>query len=140
MSDLPNLEGYAQEIFGYYQAINGVAKPSEFDYKFKEVITSFLKMYARFCPFAKGDRVALSKTPEILEGSGWFYAKHFLVKGALATVRSTDFRDGLFHFSLVFDNDSCIHYRTGEIIPADPKYIFRFSEKWIEKATTGERE
>lgn len=134
MSDLPNLEGYTQDVHIYYKAINDVPKPSEFDYKFRIVFESFEQMYARFCPFVEGDRVALVDTPEISQGSGWYGFRHFLIKGALATVRSTDFRDGLFHFSLAFDDDSCIHYRTNEVIPTDPKYIFRLSEKWIERA------
>jgi hypothetical protein len=134
MSDLPNLQGYVKDVFEYYNKINEVKKPSEFDYKFRIIQESFEQMYARFCPFVEGDRVALVDTPEISQGSGWYGSKHFLIKGALATVASTDFRDGLFHFSLLFDDDSFFHYKTGEVIPVDPKYIFRFSEKWLIRA------
>src|ERR1035437_1444458 len=71
---------------------------------------SKLKEYAQALfdrgPFKVGDRVRMTWTPRIdrEHAWGWLRAKHFMVKGALATVRSVDFNDGHFNALVVFDD------------------------------------
>jgi hypothetical protein len=62
----------------------------------------------RLAPFKVGDRVQLAKTPNINEKDswGWMGAKHFLIKGAAATVQVREFYDASFVFGLHFDDDS----------------------------------
>jgi len=126
-----NLSSYFEELMGYTQALEAVPKPQQFDYKLNYLIKGFREMCDRFCPYKVGDRVQLSATPEIGKGSGWYGSKHFLVKGAAATVKSTDFNNGLFCFGLVFDDDSWVD-TDGKVYPTETgKYIFIFSEKWL---------
>lgn len=89
------------------------------------------------CPFSKGDRVALTKTPDINPDTswGWMGAKHFLVEGAVATVVDRQFYKGMFRFGLKFDNDSWIHHRDGSINPREEndRGLYYFGEKDIER-------
>lgn len=89
------------------------------------------------CPFSVGDRVVLTMTPEITEEKrwGWMGAKHFLVKGAVATVAEREFYDGTFKFGLKFDDDSWINSTDGSINPIEEKNrgLYYFSEKNIER-------
>lgn len=132
MVSMGNTKTYAGEIFAYIQALNAVPVPDQFDYKIRRLTKNFAELYDRFCPYQPGDRVQLSKTPEIALGSGWWGSRHFLIEGAIATVQSTDFGDGLFNFGLVFDDDSWIN-SAGEVVPAEPekRLLFYFSENWL---------
>ena len=58
-------------------------------------------------PFKVGDRVRLSKTPNINEKDswGWMPYRHLLVKGAEGEVRSVDFRENAFNALVRFDGD-----------------------------------
>ena len=106
----------------------------EFGYKLTTVLNSYHGLFERFCPYKIGDRVQLTKDPEILYGSGWYGYKHFLIKGAIATVESQDFRDGKFRFGLIFDDESWISSIDGKITKAHPAphHIFGFSEDYLE--------
>lgn len=83
-------------------------------------------------PFKVGDLVKLNKTPEITKDKswGWLGAKHFLVEGALAEVKSRQFYDGKFIFGLMFNDDSWIDYN-GNIHYVNERYIYSFSEDWL---------
>lgn len=85
-------------------------------------------------PFKAGDRVRLTVTPDINEKDswGWMHAKHFLVKGALATVHSVDFSDGLFNALCVFDDETYLHYHTKEKLPVDRPSLYHFWETKLE--------
>jgi hypothetical protein len=102
-------------------------------FKLSEVLSSYASMFNRFCPYKVGDRVQLRETLNITEG-GWYPCRHFLIKGAIATVKECGYRDDSFTFGLVFDDESDIHYRTGEIVPAkdDEKHLFTLPENKIE--------
>ena len=85
-------------------------------------------------PFKEGDRVRLTRTPEINENTswGWIGSKHFLVAGALATVREVDFYDGRFVAGLHFDDESWISF-DGQVHPAAEKALYYFDEGWLER-------
>ena len=106
----------------------------EFGYKLTTVLSSYHCLFDRFCPYKIGDRVQLTKEPEILSSSGLYYFKHFLIKGAIATVESQDFRDGKFRFGLIFDDESWISRMDGTITKAypAPHHVFGFSEDYLE--------
>jgi len=61
-------------------------------------------------PIKKGARVRLTKTPDInpKDSWGWMHARHFLIKGAMATVADVDFDKGRFSAGLVFDDESFV--------------------------------
>jgi hypothetical protein len=83
------INDYATELNDFYSKIKDLEKavPSEFGYKLDAVLTAYHEMFSRFCPFKVGDRVQLKKTPKIDKGSGWSGSQHFLVEGAIATVK-----------------------------------------------------
>jgi len=89
------------------------------------------------CPFSVGDRVRLTKTPEITQEKawGWMGAKHFLVEGAVATVADREFHNGMFRFGLKFDDDSWINHHDGVVHPREEEKrgLYFFGEKSIER-------
>jgi hypothetical protein len=92
---------------------------------------TFIETEARF---KVGDRVELAITPEINERDswGWMCSKHFLVEGAIATVREIDYR-GDFGYSIVFDNESWKD-RDGVIHPTKDKHTYYFAEEKLRPA------
>lgn len=64
-------------------------------------------------PFQPGDRVILAAPPRITERDswGWMAHRHYLVKGAVGTVREIDWSggaDGHFRCAVEFDGESWI--------------------------------
>ena len=102
----------------------------------ERVSDALLMLFTRFAPFRVGDRVRLTETPEISEkvSWGWLGGKHFLVKGALATVQTVDVCKDKFRAGLIFDDDSWID-RDGVRHPADPRDrgAYTFSERFVER-------
>lgn len=125
---------YANELNEFYCKIQDLQKaiPSEFGYKLNSVLSSYSEMFSRFCPFKVGDRVRLTKTPAIERGSGWYGSRHFLVEGAIATVKGCDWKKGKFVFDLEFDNESWVDSegRIQSIAP-ERRHVFGFGEDWV---------
>lgn len=86
-------------------------------------------------PFHEGDRVSLKRAPEIGPESGWLGCKHFLVQGAVGTVRTVEFYDSRFTFMVTFDDESWIDAE-GKIRLAnkDRPGHFSFSEDYLQLA------
>ena len=87
----------------------------------------------RFAPFKVGDRVKLKRAPEILnEMHGWWFCRHFLVKGATGTVRESDCTvEGQLVFDVEIDNQTR-HDLKGELVPLITPYTYRFREESLE--------
>lgn len=128
VNDLNNIKAKVNELD---RLLNG----GELGFKLSEILESHASLFNRFCPHKVGDRVQLIEDLDIPEDSGWYSSKHFLIKGAIATVKQVGYRDDLFSFGLVFDDESWVHYRTGKIIPTkdDQKHLFYLLENSIEK-------
>lgn len=113
-------------------------KKTEITWHLKKVEGYATALFERFCPFKVGDKVKLTRTPEITETKawGWMGSKHFLVKGAVATVREIDYRSesNCFEYWLEFDNDSFINSITKEVVPIVARKLFVFLEKDVEVA------
>jgi|GEM_PF-2451748 len=107
------------------------------DYYFEKVEGYIKVLFERFAPFKKGDRVILTKTPEINkeESWGWIGSKHFLVKGAKATVCEVDYYREKFRCSVKFDDDSHINHVTQqvELTPPDRRSFYSFNEDFLVK-------
>lgn len=127
VNDLKNIKAKVNEL-------NGLLNAEELGFKLNEILESYASLFNRFCPYKVGDRVQLKEDLDIPQDSGWYSSKHFLIKGAIATVREVGYRDDLFSFGLEFDNESWVHYRTGKIIPIEGyrKHLFYLPETKIE--------
>ncbi len=90
-------------------------------------------LFGRFCPWQKGTRVRLSKTPVITpeESWGWMGAKHFLIKGAKGTVDEVDYYDDKFRISVIFDNETHKD-QSGKLHGVSKKHSYLFSESYLE--------
>lgn len=60
-------------------------------------------LFERFCPFKVGSRVVMTKDYPCT--GGWAGRDKMMVKGAKATVKEVDCRDGVFVMDIVFDNE-----------------------------------
>lgn len=89
-------------------------------------------------PFKIGQRVKLKEAPVIDEKTawGWLSSKHFLIKGAKATIRDVHIYDGKVTYLLAFDNETWIKedYLTGEKIalPREREHLYSFRDLFIE--------
>lgn len=114
------------------------AKASELDrllndelgFKLSEVLGSYASLFSRFCPYEVGDLVELKQDLDIPQDSGWYHCKHFLVEGAIATVKELGYRNNLFTFGLVFDNETYMDMH-GETKPVEVNHLFYLSETLI---------
>ncbi len=90
-------------------------------------------LFRRFSPFKPGDRVALTKTPEITgeKSWGWLGSKHFLVEGAVGVVVSIDADERGFSAMVQFDDESYIDHRTKAVCPVAEKdrHVYGFREQ-----------
>ena len=109
-----------------------------FDHALKCLIAAREALLTRYAPFKVGDRVELAVTPKIdAETAYWWQgSKHFLIKGAAGTVRSSDVRsDGRLTFDVEFDDESWID-RDGVRRPVDAKHTYCFGESSLARLKT----
>jgi hypothetical protein len=83
----------------------------------------------KYAPFKVGDRVILTRTPAIEadKNHGWLSYKHFLIKGAKATVQDVSVHGDGFFAHVWFDDESWID-RNGNAVAVANKSQFRFHE------------
>lgn len=65
----------------------------------------FARSLFALSPLHQGDTAVLNETLEIEPTSGWYYHRHLLVKGAVATVAELDYWDGAFTVLVWFAAD-----------------------------------
>ena len=134
MSDVTR---YAKELFDlaehaqeFKEKVNSTCGGS-FKWGIQEVIDSYLSMFERFCPYKIGDSVRLSKDVIVDENSGWWNCRHFLKKGAVATVKERGYSRGKFTFYIEFYDETWID-RNGDERPVSSKHTFHFGEGMLE--------
>jgi hypothetical protein len=82
------------------------------------------------CPYQPGDRVILARPPKITpeESWGWMSSKHFLVKGAVGTVKEIDWsggKNGHYSCAVDFDDESWIDRKgVAQPIPPERHHVF----------------
>jgi len=97
----------------------------------KDRCSYLLKSLHDLSKFKEGDRVKLSKEPEIssTKNYGWLGSKHFLVKGALGTIKEVSHFNGVFRYSIEFDEET-ICVGNSRVIPKR-KASFCFEEEYL---------
>jgi len=102
----------------------------------KQTLQQFKTFMETKAKFKVGDRVELNRTPIInaTEAWGWMSSRHFLIKGAQATVREISYYCNEFRYQIVFDEDSwideknVIHPRTSA-----NKHTYNFREDSLDR-------
>ena len=103
-------------------------------YYVNEITGAYEYLMDRFAPSKVGDRVMLKEAPDLDFNSGWQSSKHFLVRGALATVKNIDCGPKGFAVQVIFDDESWIKEdwatKTKEVVPMaeDRKHVYGFSD------------
>lgn len=82
--------------------------------------------------FKEGEKVKLKEDVDTSDAPGWNHCKHFLIKGAEATVDSVDYSKGKFYYGIIFDNETYIN-RDDEIKPVTNKHTFCFQQKYLKR-------
>lgn len=124
------LKTLAVKVKDFKNYIDTVGRGS-FDFVIDEVVDSYISMYERFCPYDIGERVQLKEDVDTDKASGWKGSKHFLIKGAMATIKERGYANGYFTFHIMFDDESWIDSE-GEEHPIVDKHTYHFSEIRLE--------
>lgn len=122
---------HAQAAYKEFQKAEDILSGGPSSYYFQR-IEEYVEGLFSFCPFRIGDKVVLVKKPQIDEKSGWWGCRHFLVEGAIGTVREVDYYPWHFTACVEFDNESWIDsWNKKEIHPVENKHVFHFSEDYL---------
>lgn len=125
------------EVLSAIETFKSATRSHEHDWHWKKLRAYAEGLFQR-APFKPGDRVQLTKTPRIDEKHawGWLGAKHFMVKGARATVKYVDYSDGHFEAWVHFDDDSWLSFDgTKNVRKPEERYLYHLWETSIEKVT-----
>lgn len=137
MMDCKDHIAAVREIKGHLLAIT--TKNGQ-DYELRRHFDIVLGMAERLlvvAPFAEGDRVVLTKTPDIEKGSGWWGSRHYLIEGSRGVVTSVDFHEEkkVLLGYVMFDDETYIHYEIGEKMPVKDKHVYCFGESWLRRCS-----
>jgi len=123
----------AEQLNKYHQEAEKLIGRYPATYFFEKMRGYAIALFDKYAPFRPGDRVMLTKTPEITaeKSWGWMGAKHFLVRGALATVYQMDYIDGRFIAGCQFDDDSWISDHDKQLHAIVEKGIYTFGEDYL---------
>ena len=131
--------GALNDLDQSFKRLNGTMSTGPSSYYF-ERMKDYYKGCMKAAKFKKGSRVKL-KEDYTGKDTGWQHCKHFLKKGALATVKEADYMDGSYCYRIVFDNetwlrDSIDFKKLKEPIemPVKDKHSFLFYQSDLEKA------
>lgn len=122
----------------FSNSISGACGGS-FEWGMTEMADSYLSIFDRFCPYKNDDRVELLRDVEIESSSGWYPCRHFLIRGAKATINNRGYNNGKFSFEVVFDDESWID-GDGNEKPVDSKHTFGLNETYFRKIYNEEKE
>jgi hypothetical protein len=99
-----------------------------------------LELFAKQLPIKRSDRVVLLKAPKC--DGNWAASKHFLIEGALGTVKMVDVDYLMRHWTVyvVFDNESWIPahdlppaHKKGDVVPVpeERRHVYGFSPEYV---------
>lgn len=124
------------ESFDHLKSVTSSGPASYYFERMKEYYEGCMKA----SKFKLGQRVQLKENVDTSNKSGWEHCKHFLIKGAKASVRDVDYFDGRYVYDIEFDNETWIKDYEGFTklkkpveVPVKDKHVFRFAEKHLEK-------
>lgn len=117
--------------------LNSVVSHGPATYYFERIMEYFDGCMAA-SKFKVGDRVELVEDVDTSDAPGWNNSKHFLIKGAKATVDEVDYYNGKYRYSVVFDDETWINTK-GEKVPTEKKHYFTMSESdFVSEVVSGD--
>lgn len=124
------------------------ASPDDYIKQTAAIYASFagcMELLAKQLPYKAGDRVRLTKAPKC-EG-GWAESKHFLVEGAVGTIKAVGIDYLMRNWSVYveFDDESWIpstdyaDHKKGVPVPVDPdhRHVYGFAPHYIAAVEQG---
>ena len=126
---LDNLDDAFKQVTGTMS--NG---PASFYF---ERMKDYYKGCMKASKYKVGNRVKLKETIT----DGWQGRNHFMTKGAKATIKEVDYRDGSYCYYIMFDKETWLKDWGDEFrklkkpieIPIEDKHKFLFYQKQLEK-------
>lgn len=122
ITEIKNAIKYCCEAFDKVGEFMGGSNSSGNRYYLNQAY-GFLEAMENHLPVKKGSNVKLKIIPDC--NNAWRSCKHFLIKGAPATVESIGSHDGYIYIYLIFDNESWIDSE-GKVNPMQEKHTFKF--------------
>jgi hypothetical protein len=124
-----DLEKYLSEL----QRVVNVLSDGDFLYRIRKYATAYRMVLTHYARFKVGDRVCLARTPNLANAPGWRGCERFLIRGARATVVSSDIAvdSGEMRYAIAFDEESWCDLDGNVHLIAD-RHPFSFSEGMLE--------
>lgn len=112
------------------QNLNNVLQGGPASYYYERII-DYYKGCMKAAKFKVGDRVEL-KEDYTGDAPGWAHCKHFLIKGAIATVKHADYYKGHYRYEIEFDNETWIDSKGVKQVQ-NRKHCFLFGQKELKR-------
>jgi hypothetical protein len=132
---MAEVERYAKELAEVAKLIGEAGNKAKevCGWPLEQLVSSYLSMYERFCPFGIGDRVILRQSIDFANAPGWRGSQHWLKPGAVGTVRERGYSGSSFTFAVEFDDES---WKDSDDVvhPITDRHTFSFKEHFLVKA------
>ena len=130
--DLKKIEDITRGLEGVRDAMHELDKvlcggPASYYY---ERIVEYYKGCMAASKFKEGERVELKE--DFTNTTGWDAFKHFMLKGAVATIKSVDYYKGKYRYEIEFDNETWTDHHGNKRVP-DRKHCFLFHQSDLKR-------
>ena len=129
MMDKKKIEDITKGLEGVRDAmdnLNGILSGGPASYYYERLL-EYYKGCMKAAKFREGERVELKE-----DCVTWDHYKHFMTKGALATVKTVDYYKGKYRYEITFDNESWIDMHGAKCEP-EKKHWFMFEQKYLKR-------
>jgi hypothetical protein len=129
MMDQKKIEEITRGLEGVRDAmknLDNVLSGGPASYYYERII-DYYKGCMKAAKFKVGDRVELKE-----DCKHWDHHKHYMIKGALATVISADYYKGNYRYEIEFDDETWINMDGVKKVP-ERKHCFAFGQKNLKR-------
>ena len=110
--------------------LNNILRGGPASYYYERIIHYYEGCMAA-AKFKVGDRVEL-REDYTGDATGWAHCKHFMIRGAVATVKHADYYKGKYRYEIEFDNETWIDDKGIKRAPSN-KHHFIFGQKDLKR-------
>jgi hypothetical protein len=139
-----NLQNESLKLLDVLALIEQLSRKSDLHYAVRCLAAAHHLLVTKYAPFHEGDRVELSKTPEINEkrAPGWMGCKHFLIEGAMGIVRHVGVHPAMkdckqgdieahLSYGIEFDDESAMVDGKRIEIKGEDRHLYTFGENYL---------